>query len=79
MRQRQVARQMGAKRAHRFGQVLVRSFSEIMSLCVLADEESETDIGQLLQQLTMPKRCALWSWRQVSRLAFAWIAETHRH
>ncbi len=79
MRQRQVAWQMVAERAHRFGKVLARSFSEIMSLGVLADEKSETDVGQLFQQLAMPKRCALWSWRQVAGLAFAWIAETHRH
>lgn len=77
VRERNDARQVGLEVPHGLGERVTACF-EIVVLRVLADEQRELDAGKRSEQWRMPLRRALSSRWQISALAPAGPAESHR-
>ncbi len=78
MWQHKPRRCMALPGAHPLGECAA-SVREIMSLRILTDEQGAANIWEQSGDGSVPMGCAFGAWRQVSRLAFAGIAESHWH
>jgi len=78
MWQQKPRRCMALPGAHPLGE-RAASFRQVVPLGVLTDEQSAANIREQGSDGSVPLGCAFRAWRQVSRLGFAGIAESHGH